>query len=55
MYKAFCQAKKIAINEMKEMAATKVTLPWPEAYVEDAVQFMGRISGATAWPKTLAI
>jgi 4,5-dihydroxyphthalate decarboxylase len=41
VYKAFCQAKKIAINEMKEMSATKVTLPWPEAYVQDAVQLMG--------------
>ena len=41
VYKAFCQAKKIAINEMKEMAATKVTLPWPEVSVQDAVQLMG--------------
>jgi 4,5-dihydroxyphthalate decarboxylase len=41
VYKAFCQAKKIAINEMKEMAATKVTLPWPEASVQDAIDLMG--------------
>ena len=41
VYKAFCQAKRIAINEMKEMAATKVTLPWPEASVQDAVDLMG--------------
>ena len=41
VYKAFCQAKKIAINEMKEMSATKITLPWPEVYVQDAVQLMG--------------
>ena len=41
VYKAFCQAKKIAIDEMKEMAATKVTLPWPEVYVQDAIQLMG--------------
>src|SRR5207247_2543583 len=41
IYKAFCQAKKIAINEMKEKAATKVTLPWPEASVQDAIQLMG--------------
>src|SRR5262245_8058223 len=41
VYKAFCLAKKIAIKEMKEMAATKITLPWPEASVQDAIQLMG--------------
>jgi 4,5-dihydroxyphthalate decarboxylase len=41
VYKAFCQAKKIAIDEMKEMAATKTTVPWPEMYVQDAVNLMG--------------
>jgi 4,5-dihydroxyphthalate decarboxylase len=41
VYKAFCQAKKIAIDQMKEMSATKVTLPWPEASVQDAIQLMG--------------
>jgi 4,5-dihydroxyphthalate decarboxylase len=41
VYKAFCQAKQIAINEMREMSATKITVPWPEACVQDAVQLMG--------------
>src|SRR5260370_29904837 len=41
VYKAFCQAKKIAIDEMKGMAAANVTLPWPEASVQDAIQLMG--------------
>jgi 4,5-dihydroxyphthalate decarboxylase len=41
VYKAFCQAKKIAIAEMTEMSATKVTLPWPEVGVEDAARLMG--------------
>jgi 4,5-dihydroxyphthalate decarboxylase len=41
VYKAFCQAKAIAIDALKEMAATKVTLPWPEMYVQDAVRLMG--------------
>jgi 4,5-dihydroxyphthalate decarboxylase len=41
VYKAFCQAKKIAIDAMKEMAAVKVTLPWPEVSVHDAIQLMG--------------
>jgi 4,5-dihydroxyphthalate decarboxylase len=40
VYKAFVQAKKIAVNEMKEMSATKITLPWPEVYVQDAVKLM---------------
>jgi 4,5-dihydroxyphthalate decarboxylase len=26
---------------MKEMAATKVTLPWPEVYLQDAIELMG--------------
>jgi 4,5-dihydroxyphthalate decarboxylase len=37
VFKAFCQAKKVAVDEMKEMPAT-ITLPWPEAYVQDAVR-----------------
>jgi 4,5-dihydroxyphthalate decarboxylase len=41
VYKAFCQAKKIAIYEMREMSATKITLPWPELGVQDAVRLMG--------------
>lgn len=41
VYKAFVQAKKIAISEMKEMSATKITLPWPEVSVQDAAQLMG--------------
>lgn len=40
VYKAFCQAKEIAIAELKEMSATKVTLPWPEVHVQDAVGLM---------------
>lgn len=41
VYKAFCQAKKVAVAEMREMSATKVTLPWPEVGVEDAARLMG--------------
>jgi 4,5-dihydroxyphthalate decarboxylase len=41
VYKAFCQAKQIAINEMREMSAAKITVPWPEVCVQDAVQLMG--------------
>ena len=41
VYKAFCQAKAIAVNDMKAMAAKKVTMPWPEAAVADAVKLMG--------------
>jgi 4,5-dihydroxyphthalate decarboxylase len=40
VYKAFCQAKKIAVAELKELSATKVTLLWPEVYVQDAVELM---------------
>jgi 4,5-dihydroxyphthalate decarboxylase len=41
VFKAFCQAKTIAIKEMQEMAAVKVTLPWPEVSVRDATELMG--------------
>lgn len=46
VYAAFCKAKVIAIEEMREMSATKVTLPWPEIAVEDATRLMG----ADFWP-----
>ena len=42
IYKAFCQAKKLAIRELKEMAATRMTVPWPEATVQDAEALMGQ-------------
>ena len=41
VYKAFCQAKAIAVNDTKAMAAKKVTMPWPEVAVADAVALMG--------------
>lgn len=41
VYKAFCQAKAMAIKEMRELSATKVTLPWPEVAVQDATDLMG--------------
>ena len=46
VYAAFCKAKAIALDEMREMSATKVTLPWPEVAVEDATRLMG----ADFWP-----
>ncbi len=41
VYKAFCQAKALAVAALKEMAATRVTLPWPEVNLADAVALMG--------------
>src|SRR2546428_764217 len=32
VYKAFCAAKRIALSEMREMAATNVMVPWPEVH-----------------------
>ena len=42
LYKAFCQAKEIAINSYKESAALHVTLPWVNSEVEYTQNLMGR-------------
>ena len=41
VYKAFNQAKSLAIMELQEYAACKATLPWPEAAVAEAQKLMG--------------
>ena len=41
VYKAFCQAKALAVAQLREMAAKRVTMPWPEAAIGDAAQLMG--------------
>ena len=41
VYSAFCRAKDIAVSELLEQAACKVTLPWPEVGVSDAIELMG--------------
>jgi len=41
VYKAFCQAKKIAVDNIQAMSAATVTLPWPETHVADAKNLIG--------------
>ena len=41
IYKAFSQAKKIALVELREMAVCNVTVPWPEVDMRDAMELMG--------------
>ena len=41
LYKAFCQAKALALAAMKEMAAKRVTMPWPEVAAAEAAALMG--------------
>jgi len=41
VYKAFCQAKALAISDMQALSATTVTLPWPEVCVNDAQAMLG--------------
>ena len=41
VYKAFCQAKEIALREMAEQAVARLTLPWPEVNLQDARELMG--------------
>jgi 4,5-dihydroxyphthalate decarboxylase len=42
VYKAFCQAKAIALEEVRDVAALNVTLPWVEAETLDTIRLMGR-------------
>jgi len=41
LYKAFCEAKRRAYEDLVETAALKATLPWLAAYVEEARREMG--------------
>jgi 4,5-dihydroxyphthalate decarboxylase len=41
VYKAFCQAKDIAVRELAELSAARSTLPWPDANLRDAKDLMG--------------
>ncbi len=42
LYKAFCEAKAIALDEVRDVSALNVTLPWVEAEVLDTIRVMGR-------------
>ena len=46
LYKAFCQAKQIAINSYMESAALHVTLPW----INSEVQYTQKLMGEDWWP-----
>jgi 4,5-dihydroxyphthalate decarboxylase len=41
LYKAFFEAKKIALHEVKEINALPVTLPWLVAEAQATVELMG--------------
>jgi 4,5-dihydroxyphthalate decarboxylase len=41
LYKAFCEAKRKAYDDLVETAALKATLPWLAAHVEEARREMG--------------
>lgn len=41
VFSAFCRAKDIAVSNMRQMAAAKVTLPWPELNVTEAERKLG--------------
>lgn len=42
VYKAFCEAKVIALDEVRDVSALNVTLPWVEAETLDTIRLMGR-------------
>jgi len=41
LYKAFCQAKAIALNEVRQVGALRVTLPWVEAEALESIELFG--------------
>jgi 4,5-dihydroxyphthalate decarboxylase len=41
LYKAFLEAKEIALREVRAMAALNVTLPWVEAEALETARLMG--------------
>jgi 4,5-dihydroxyphthalate decarboxylase len=41
LYKAFLEAKNIALHEVLQIAALNVTLPWVEAEALDSIALMG--------------
>jgi 4,5-dihydroxyphthalate decarboxylase len=42
LYKAFLEAKEIALSEVREVAALNVTLPWVEAEALETIDLMGQ-------------
>ena len=50
VYKAFCEAKSIAINELAEVGTLKTSLPWLAAEYEETK----RIMGEDFWPYGIA-
>jgi 4,5-dihydroxyphthalate decarboxylase len=41
VYKAFLDAKRIAMKDMRDVAALKVTAPWIAAEIEETIELMG--------------
>jgi 4,5-dihydroxyphthalate decarboxylase len=41
VYKAFCQAKAVALNHVREIGWPHVTLPWVDAQAAEISEFMG--------------
>ena len=41
VYKAFCQAKDLAMRDVREMGWPCLSLPWAEAEMRDAIELMG--------------
>jgi 4,5-dihydroxyphthalate decarboxylase len=42
VYKAFREAKTIALAEVRDVSALNVTLPWVEAETLDTIKLMGK-------------
>jgi 4,5-dihydroxyphthalate decarboxylase len=41
VFKAFSEAKRIAMKEMRDVAALRMTLPWLAAEIDDTIEVMG--------------
>ena len=53
VYKAFCEAKALAMIDLRDVNALMVTLPWLEAETNETARLWVTISGNTASTENL--
>ena len=51
LYKAFREARDLAVNGLYDTDALRLSLPWLISYVEETWQVFGKTSGVTVWSR----
>jgi 4,5-dihydroxyphthalate decarboxylase len=52
IYRAFCEARDLAIDGLYDTDALHLSLPWLINHIEETWRVLGRISGRTGWSRT---